>query len=371
VAGNQFQSGDRNGVCAPGYPRCDYPEDLFFDGVPLHHVGNLSDVRAGSWFFDYNAHKIYFADNPSGHLVETSVTPYAFYGNSVGVLIQNLTIQQYANPASTGAIYPKVIGPGPTGSKWTITQNTLAYNHGGGLFMCDSLQALNNNVHHNGQAGMLGGGPSILIQGNEIAYNNNLGFETGWEAGGTKFLGTTNLVVSGNYSHNNAGPGLAIDGTNTNVLFDGNRTASNRVAGIFYEIGGAGIIRNNIIETDGANDGGSLWYGAGILLNGSHDVEIYNNTVTNCSNGIGASYVNRGGQALQNLYIHDNQIQQVTGTAAGIVSDFDAAFTSLNNRFQNNTYILSNQNGTYFEWKGSQTKVGWQSYGNDTTGTFK
>ena len=184
------------------------------------------------------------------------MTPYAFYGQSVGVVIQNLTIVQYSNPASTGVIYPKVIGPGPSGNRWTAKQNTLAYNHGAGLFMCDSFQAINNNVHHNGQAGMLGGGVSILIQGNEIAYNNNLGFETGWEAGGTKFLGTTGLVVSGNYSHHNQGPGLAIDGTNSNVLFDGNRTASNRVAGIFYEIGGAGTIRNNVIDTDGANDGG-------------------------------------------------------------------------------------------------------------------
>lgn len=376
VATGQFQNGVRNGVCDPGFPRCDYPEDLFIDGVPLHHVASLGDVKAGSWFFDYNARKIYFADNPNGHLVETSVTPYAFYGTATGVVIQNLTIERYANPGQTGAILPKTIGPGPTGRAWVLKQNTVQYNHAGGVFMCDNLQVLNSNIHHNGQVGLLGGGASILVQGNEIAYNNILGFNySSWEGGGTKFVGTTNLVVTGNYSHHNVGPGFAIDGFNTNVLFDGNRTTSNRVAGIFYEIGGAGVIRNNTIDSDGYTDGGSLWYGAGIMIASSTDVEVYGNTVTNCQNGIGASYVDRGDigrpYILQNLYVHDNQIKQVTGTAAGIVSSFPSAF-SLGNRFQHNTYTLSNPNGKYFEWNGSsRTKNEWQAFGNDTTGSFQ
>ena len=57
-----------------GYLGCIYPEDLYFDSVPLQHVDSLSDVGPGTWFFDYSGQTIYFYDDPSGHTVETSVT---------------------------------------------------------------------------------------------------------------------------------------------------------------------------------------------------------------------------------------------------------------------------------------------------------
>jgi hypothetical protein len=44
----------------------------------------------------------------------------------------------------------------------------------------------------------------VLVDQNEIAYNNTAGFNSGWEAGGTKFVMTHNLVVRGNWSHHNS-----------------------------------------------------------------------------------------------------------------------------------------------------------------------
>ena len=56
--------------------------------------------------------------------------------------------------------------------------------------------------------GLGGSGDNILVQGNEIAKN---GFWSGidvlWEAGGFKFAYTDNLIVRGNYSHDNNGSG--------------------------------------------------------------------------------------------------------------------------------------------------------------------
>ena len=75
-AANQTQ-GDWYGgsdICQEGWERCNHPEDLYFDNVPLRHVTSLADVAPGKWFFDYDADRIYFADDPTGHTVETSVT---------------------------------------------------------------------------------------------------------------------------------------------------------------------------------------------------------------------------------------------------------------------------------------------------------
>ena len=65
-ASGQTQQGPRPGAkCDPGYPRCGYPEDLYFDGQPLRHVDNLGAVGPGTFFFDYNADRIYFYDDPT------------------------------------------------------------------------------------------------------------------------------------------------------------------------------------------------------------------------------------------------------------------------------------------------------------------
>ena len=49
------------GKCDPTHPRCTFPNDLFFDGVPLMHVGIRSHVnRSGTWYFDVAANEIVF-----------------------------------------------------------------------------------------------------------------------------------------------------------------------------------------------------------------------------------------------------------------------------------------------------------------------
>lgn len=99
--------------CQTGYPGCIYPEDLYFDDVPLTHVTTLADVGPGTWFFDYPNATIYFYDNPAGHKVETSVAPSAFdWGPANNVTIKGLTVEKFATPILTGV----VAGSGGVGS---------------------------------------------------------------------------------------------------------------------------------------------------------------------------------------------------------------------------------------------------------------
>ena len=78
-ASGQTQQGPRNEAsCDQGFSRCAYPEDLYFDGLPLRHVDNIGAVGPGTFFFDYNADRIYFYDDPTNRLVEASVTAQAF-----------------------------------------------------------------------------------------------------------------------------------------------------------------------------------------------------------------------------------------------------------------------------------------------------
>jgi len=357
------------GVCDQEHPACMFPEDVFVDDAPLQRVARLSDVTTGKWYLDYNAGEAYLGSNPAGHKVEISLVPYAFHGSAKNVTIENLTIEKYANVAGDGAVEGKSEGNAMSDG-WVVRNNVIKLNHGMGIRLGNQMQVLNNKVMNNGQMGLGGSGANILVAGNEIAYNNYAGYKYGWEAGGTKFTFTRGLVVRDNFVHDNNGPGLWTDIENHDTLYEHNRTTANKEAGILHEISYHAIIRDNTIENDGYAAPGqtSPWFGGGIVITASQDVEVYGNTVTDCMNGIIGLQPYRkrqagGGYFLRNLYVHNNIVTQKAGIAAGILKSSpldDSVFTSWNNRFIDNTFHLGSQNGKYFEWMdAAQTLNAW------------
>jgi hypothetical protein len=167
VATNQTQRGQVHGECSTAFPKCGHPEDLFFDRRPLRHVSNASAITNGSWFFDYDLQRILFADDPSGHVVETSVARRAF-GSPVAenVTIANLSVMQYAIPAQMGAIGDQSVGAG-----WRVHDIVAVLNHGAGVHLSSGTIS-RSNISENGQQGVSCTGSSCLVADNEIAFNN-------------------------------------------------------------------------------------------------------------------------------------------------------------------------------------------------------
>src|SRR5262249_54212047 len=113
-----------HGECRRGYPRCDHPQDLYFDGKPLRAVDKRSKVKPGAFFYDYDHDTVYFADDPAGHTVELSYRPFAFGGNAKYVTVQNLIVENYACADQQGAI-----GDHADGKSWEILDNEVRWNH--------------------------------------------------------------------------------------------------------------------------------------------------------------------------------------------------------------------------------------------------
>ncbi len=258
----------------------------------------------------------------------------------------------------------------------------MRWNHGVGLRTSHGMRLTGSKLHHNGQMGMGGGGGDVLVEGNEIAYNNTNGFDAGWEAGGTKFVATDRLVARNNFVHHNNGPGIWLDIDNINFTIDGNTTEDNYSTshaaspGIFIEISYGGVIRNNIVRRNGAGFNPWLW-GAGILVaaSGGSGLEITGNTVENNEHGVALIQQNRGSGAhgaynVQNVWVHDNTIRMARGMT-GAVQDWGGTviYSGRNNRFERNTYYLSPE--ARFAWMdGERSDAQWRAYGQDTTGTF-
>ncbi len=323
-----------------------------------------------------------FYGEPGAVMDGQGATAYAFSKGGApypsNVRIQGITIQNYAPAVQLGPVLAGGHSAAENTTGWVLQDCEIRNNATGGVRIGHAMRVVRNHIHHNGQIGIVGIGDDVLVEGNEIAYNNlGRAYEPGFEAGGTKFVYTHRLTVRGNYVHHNEGPGLWTDGDNINTLYENNRTEDNAGSGIFHEISYAAVIRNNTSTRNGFTLGGWM-YGAGIMVSSSPDVEIYGNTVTNNANGITAVQQNRtadyaryGPHVLQNIYVHDNVVAMATGrTGVGQDVGDRGVFTSRNIRVANNTYRLGS-GSRYFEWADAQLTEGeWRGYGLDAAGTF-
>jgi parallel beta-helix repeat protein len=298
------------------------------------------------------------------------VTEFAFGAGGVGVTVRGLVIEKYATPTQAGVIRA---GGGATG--WLVEGNEIRYNGGTGIRAGSEWRVSGNFVHHNGQLGVFGAGGGLVIENNEIAFNNTENVDSHWEAGGTKFVHTKYLVVRGNYVHDNKGPGLWTDGHNIYTLYEKNRVIDNYGPGIDHEISHDAVIRNNVVEGNGF--GWTGWVdGAGILVNTSPNVEVYGNTVRYNNDGIAGIHADRGSdelgaRELKNLWVHDNVIVMNVGQSGVATNATDAVFSAAwNNRFDHNTYTLGSES-KYYRWSsGSITTDQWKAAGQDPHSTW-
>ena len=242
-----------------------------------------------------------FRCEPGAILDGENLTAHAFTrsgGDPDNVRIVGCVIERYAPPAQMGAILAGGHAASDGTSGWIVDSTEVRNNANLGIRLGARMKVRWSYVHHNGQLGIGGTGDDILIEGNEIAYNNpsNLG-DLNFEAGGTKFVLTNRLVVRNNFVHHNTGPGLWTDIDNDATLFEGNLVEDNLREGIVTEISYSAIIRNNTVRRNGLGDSRSaawLWgAGIGIHASGGTGIEIYGNVLEGNAHGIALIQQNR------------------------------------------------------------------------------
>jgi hypothetical protein len=380
ATGQTQQASVATNSCDPiTYTGCQYPEGVYYDNASLWQVTSLSELSPGEFYFDYGADKIYVADDPTGHKVEASTAPQAIWGAAGyqdDVTISGLVVEKFANVLD--GVHNHTIKPG---NDWTIRDNEVRLNHGGGISVGTGSIITGNFIHDNGQYGVFSSGSvGALLENNEIAHNNIDGFDS-WDAGGSKFTSTTSLTLRGNYVHDNVGPGLKCDTDSIYTVYEYNVVEHNTREGIMHEVSYDATIRYNTVRFNDTSEAGqSVFYGSNIHLISSQNVEIYGNTVetTGDTNGIGLLDIERGSgkygkYEIRNDYVHDNTITLTTGGETGLVGNRNSAvYTSMGNSFQVDTYWVPDLSVKFWDWgvgtDSSQTWTGWQGKGNDMAG---
>jgi parallel beta-helix repeat protein len=242
----------------------------------------------------------------------------------------------------------------------------------------DGSHVINNRIHHNGQMGLCGQGADIVVENNEVDHNNTQGHHYGWEAGGSKWVKTTNLIVRGNYSHHNYGIGFWTDINNVHTLYENNVISDNDAIGIFHEVSYDAVIRNNVIRDNGFGVDWSV-DGSGIKVSSSPDVEIYGNTIADNAGGVMLTQYERSDTSIptgfaphlnRNNYVHDNTFVLSHGRVGAMVASSSAdshiCDAASNNRYRRNTYTLPTSSTTAFLWCGNPiTQSAWRQLSMD------
>lgn len=357
VASGQTQQGDRPQTenCLPARPRCSYPEVLYIDDEPLIAVDAPDKVGQGTFFFDYDADKIFFADDPSGRKVEASVSPYAFLGSAPEVTVAGLRIEKYSTPIQAGAV-----GYNLAPQRWTVRSNRIRLNHGVGLSVGSGSRVESNLIESNGEMGIGCVGDDVLIEDNEIAGNGFFaGLDPAWEGGGGKCAVTRRLLVRRNYSHHNNSYGFWTDIDNIDTVYEDNRIAFNANAGISHEISYRAVIRNNRFVGNGRDFDVWLWGGA-IQIQNSRDVEVYGNSIVISEGGNGICLIQQkrgkgkyGPHVTVDNDIHDNTITSKTpdvGASGAIADHAPDVLRRGNNRFARNVYRVASGGNDQWAW---------------------
>jgi parallel beta-helix repeat protein len=344
---------------------CEY-EDLFIDDRPLERVLQLSEVQPGRFYFDETADTIYMVDDPTGHKMETPVTTTAINARGAeNVTVRGATIEKFGLNGIVAL------------DGWRILDNEIRYVHSHGLRVFGTSTIARNYIHHAGNMGIFGSGDGLVFDSNHLAYNNylNFGKETGyWHAGATKIIESDGTIVRNNWSHNNTGDGWWFDTDNINTVIEGNTFEDNARYGVFYEASHKAVIRNNIFRRNGQP---KKWWGAGVWISASKDVDIYRNIFKNnrystlalcwTDRGLSETY---GERQTSNVYVHDNVFKLRRGFV-GVPFGKPEIYTS-NNRFEDNTYIVPSSSGTWWRWNNdSQTLPKWRSFGQDVTSSIR
>jgi hypothetical protein len=388
------ESGALNGTgnCNAGF-RCDHDEDFFLDGVHFQHMTSLGAVVApGQYFIDYVGHTLSVFDNPTGRTAEMASTTFAFSGTATGVVIKNLTVSQYANPAQTGCVGGDATNVG-IGQNWTLENLEVAQCHGAGVALGTNEIARHDYIHHNGQEGLISGCCFIptrkpLVENSEIAFNNMDGFSSGWEAGAGKFIFTQDMIFRGNLVRGNLGKGPWWDVNNFGCDVGDNTVEDGSDIGIQIEISYRCKVHDNLVRGNcaGISVNGNFGGCGAIAIVNSSDVDVGYNTIDSTiwgQNGIILPETNRGvglyGPWLtRKVRVHDNDVSQKFRPywAAGNLASFDfaGALDSRSNQFARNGYHMQNGAATagvgFGIGSGAASWTTWQADGYDPNGTI-
>jgi parallel beta-helix repeat protein len=319
--------------------------------VNAHPAGTAYLVKAGIHLGNFSVRPKSgdsFCGEPGAVLDGGRSLPSAFSGGARNVTLDSITVRDYNSARQGAAIHPE-----PRASGWVVRNVSALNNAWAGLLVADGMRILGGHYNDNDQLGIGGNAATGIVldgldhdpatlDGPELARNHMFHAGCGFEAGGMKW-DVGQVTVRNAHVHDNDCRGLWADINARGALIEHNLVEGNRAEGIYYEISQDGVIRNNRVYRNGFDAPGWYW-GGGIMVASSSNVEVYGNRLSGNYNGITGIQQDRPDSTppahlLAGLHVHDNLIC-ATGRGrrpTGVAADNGADLATRDIRFSGNT----------------------------------
>jgi len=283
---------DNQGVVIPAgtasYTSFDLQPDTVYYLLPGVHFGGFMADSGDAFVGGYSQDQATVLDGEYASNMKWAIDSNSSAGDVPGVTVEYLTVEKYLPTTNSAAINPD------NNTDWTIRNDLITLNvDGAGVILGSGNVLTDSCLTQNGQYGFqsedtdpwgqdpLTGGPyDITVTGNEISYNDTCDFSglltnsvLGWhhvnpvpqqyrnphcedvkpdgDQGGFKLWHTNEVQVTGNYIHDNWGPGAWIDTDNANTKIADNVFVANEAQAVFEEISYNFAITGNYMADNG------------------------------------------------------------------------------------------------------------------------
>jgi parallel beta-helix repeat protein len=316
-----------------------------------HGPGTTYIIQAGVHMRNFNVQPKTgdrYCGEPGAVLDGGRSLPSAFSGGASNVTLDSMTVQDYESARQGAAIQPESHASG-----WVVRNVSAVDNSWAGLVVADGMRILGGHYNDNDQLGIGGNEATGIIldgldsdpttlDGPEMARNHTLRVSCEVEGGGMKW-DVGRVTIRNAYVHDNDCKGIWGDINAHDALIEDNLVEGNRAEGILYEISQDATIRDNRIYRNGF--GSSAWYwGGGITVASSSNVEVYGNRLSGNYNGITGSQQDRRDSTppahrLAGFHVHDNSICATGdgGHPTGVAADNGADLATRDISFTGNT----------------------------------
>jgi hypothetical protein len=232
--------------CFFGEEPCGVRNELFLDDTKYWRVDALGDLQPGAFWAEGD--RIAIVDDPTGSVVELSVTSHAFASDADGVTIQGLIVEKFAVPSRDGAIQAQALDDGPLGTGWVIQDVEVRNNHGAGVRLGRGTEIRNVAVYDNGRIAVTGNSsPEVLIEDTVI---ENLSVSS-WEDDCLSIIHGSNITVRDSAIGPCGGEAIYLSEV-TGALISGN-AVTETANGVLVHLSGSIVVDDNTFEDPGRN----------------------------------------------------------------------------------------------------------------------
>ncbi|MBW3084141.1 hypothetical protein KEM60_00325 [Austwickia sp. TVS 96-490-7B] len=252
----------------PKYPMASHPDMVWIGGVEQRQVGSRAEVKAGTFYVDDAAGKLYLGSDPQGKVVEASDLTAAMNIQAPQVSLRGIAVRRYANSVpQMGAILG--YGTGLQMENVIVQDNATT---GLGVY-AGGARLSRITVSGNGETGLNGWrADDLVVTDSLFEKNNDERFNFAPAAGAMKVVKSQGVVVRGSKFVNNPGPGLWFDESVAKMTVVGNDIRDNEGTGLIVELSSRAVVADNVVT-------GNLE--EGIRVQNSDKVSVWNNTIVN------------------------------------------------------------------------------------------